>query len=225
MRNVLCGFVEVRRHVRYLIFCGAVVLLLGACAAAQTAGAASQLLLENDFVRVSRVTIPPNGSLTLSEKTDAVLLRIAGESAEFLPKGKSAQEMNTSAAGAVDLLIELKKHWDAEVVPCTYPKQCTRTTQMGGESIAWTTTLFTNGFLTAATHKLVRGGTLTSSYYTAKGSDKILVVPFTKLTANFGGTEETLSAAEPYFGAGTEVEVTSNDAESRWFVLRINVPK
>jgi hypothetical protein len=201
------------------------VLLLGACAVAQTAGAASQLLLENDFVRVSRITIAPRGSITLTEKTDAVLLRISSESAEFMPKGKSVQEANASDAEAVDLVIALTRHWDAEVLPCSYPKQCTRTTQMGGEPIAWTTTLFTNGFITASTHKVVRGGTLTSSYYTARGSDKIVVVPFTKLTANFGGTEEALNAGEPYFAAGTEVEVTANDAESRWFVLRINVPK
>ncbi len=225
MGSVLCGFVGTLRRYRLVFFSCSVVLLLGASAIAQAAGAVPQLLLENDFVRVSRITIAPKGSITFAEKTDAVLLRISSESAEFMPKGKSVQETNATEVEAVDFLIGLKRHWDAEVLPCSFPKQCTRATQMGGEAIAWTTTLFTNGFITASTHKLVRGGTLTSSYYTAKGSDKILVVPFTKLTANFGGTEETLDAGEPYFGAGTEVEVAAHDAEPRWFVLRINVPK
>jgi len=222
---VLDGFAEGDRHSRSLLFGCGVVLFLVASAAAQASGASSQLVLENDFLRVFRITIAPNDSTTLAEKTDAVLLRISSESSEFLPKGRSVQETNGSDRETVDLLIELKRHWDAEVLPCSFPKQCTRTTEMGGEAIAWTTTIFTNGFITGSTHKLVRGGTLTSSYYTAKGSDRILVVPFTKLKANFGGTEETLNAGEPYFSAGTEVEVTANDAESRWFVLRINVSK
>jgi hypothetical protein len=95
---------------------------------------------------------------------------------------------------------------------------------MGNEPIAWTTTLFTNGFVTAATHKLARGGTLTSSYYTSKGTDEILVVPFTDLDVSFGGNEESLKASQPFFSPGTEVEVNAKDDESRWFVLRLNIP-
>ena len=66
---------------------------------------------------------------------------------------------------------------------------------------------------------------LDSSYYTAKGSDRILFIPFTAFHGNFGGIDEILRPGEPYFTKGVEVEVTAPDAETRWLVLRLNVPQ
>jgi hypothetical protein len=193
-----------------------------ASAAAQTAGPQTQLVLENEFVRVSRITIPPKGEFKVAESNDAVVVRLQGESAQFVPKGEPVTETNATDRDEVELLVELKKHWDVEMRPCSFPKTCTRETKMGQEPIAWTTTLFTNGFMTATMHKVVRGGTLTSSYYTAKGSDKIVLIPFTDVDVNFSGTEENLKPGQAYFGVGTEVEVTAGHAESRWFVLRFS---
>ena len=198
------------------------IALLARCAVAQTSDAAPQLLLDNDFVRVSRITIAPNGALDLDEKSDAVLVRLSDETAKFLPKGTPVHDANTGQQDIVDLVVGLKKHWAPAVHSCAAPAQCTHETKVGHDPIAWSTTLFTNGFLTAVTHKLVESGTLTSSYYTAKGSDKILVIPFTDLQANFGGNEGKLKAGEPYFTDGTEVEVEAASGESRWLVLRIN---
>jgi hypothetical protein len=155
----------------------AVLLLLTALAAAQSPE--PQLVLENDFVRVNRVTIPAKQEFSVPTKNDTVAVRLQDESARFIPKGDRVAETNTTDQDAVELLVDLKRHWDAEVHPCSFPKTCTRETRMGTEPIAWTTTLFTNGFLTATTHKVVQGGTLTSSYYTSKGSDKIVLIPFT----------------------------------------------
>jgi hypothetical protein len=42
------------------------------------------------------------------------------------------------------------------------------------------------------------------------------------LDVNFSGIEESLKAGQPYFGEGTEVEVTGKESGSRWFVLRFS---
>jgi hypothetical protein len=151
-------------------------------------------------------------------------VRLQDETARFIPKGRQFEESSGTDPSAVELLIGIKRHWDAEMRPCAYPMKCTRETVVGNEPIASTTTLFTNGFVTAATHKVKQGGTLTSSYYTSKGTDRIVFIPFTDVKASFGGIEENLKVGQPYFTVGTEVEVTATDAESRWFVLRLNTP-
>jgi hypothetical protein len=210
--------------IRLIFFIHVLALMLGASATGQSNNASPQLLLENDFVRVSRITVPAKGDITIQEKSDAVLVRVLDETARFVPAGTTVRDASSGDQAAAELLVTVKKHWDVEMHPCSYPKQCVHETQMGGQTIAWTTTLFSNGFISAATHKLDRGGSLTSSYYTAKGTDKILIIPFTDLNFNYGGAEENLKPGEPYFGAGAEVEVNAKDAESRWFVLRINIP-
>ncbi len=201
--------------------CG-VMLMLVALSDAQIGSMSPQFLLDNDFVRVSRV--PAKESPKGDDKNDRVIVSIPQESAQFILKGANLDQDKLPYPKAGDLLIELKKHWEAEMRPCSYPMKCTRETQIGGDTIAWTTTLFTNGFITGTMHKLVRHGTLASSYYTAKGTDRILLIPFTDLDISFDGIEESLKAGHPYFSAALQVEVTSKDAESRWFVLRINDP-
>jgi hypothetical protein len=206
-----------------LAICGG-VLLLGVSAFAQSSPIAPQLLLDNDVVRVSRITLPAKGEISLGGDRDVVLVKLHDELARFIPKGNRVQERNASDHDSSGLLIELKKHWDVDVHACSYPMKCTRETTVGQETVAWTTTLFTNGFVTGSVHKLARHGTLASSYYTARGTDAIVVAPFTDLDINFGGTEESLRPGQPYFSPGTEVEANAKDAESRWFVLRMNMP-
>lgn len=202
--------------------CFCFVLILLASAVAQTAEPTPQLVLENDFVRIRRVTIPAKGNFSVAEKNEAVVVRLDDETAQFIPKGEQVTVSNATDHESVELLLELKKHWNAEMRWCRFPKTCTRETKISEEPIAWTTTLFTNGFVTATTHKVVRGGTLTSSYYTSKGFDSIVLIPFTDLNVNLSGINENLKAGQPYFGVGTEVEVTGRDSQSRWFVLRLN---
>lgn len=197
-----------------------VLLVLTPFVSSQTAE--PQLVLENEFVRILRVTISAKQDFSMLTRNDTVAVRLQDETARFIPKGARVAETNTADQDAVELLVEVKKHWDAEVRPCTFPKSCTRETKIGTEPIAWTTTLFTNGFLTATTHKVLRSGTLTSSYYTSKGSDKIVLVPFTDLDVNFSGIQENLKAGQPYFSDGAEVEVTGKQGGSRWFVLRFS---
>jgi hypothetical protein len=201
---------------------GGVFLVLVALAQAQVASTVLPLVLDNGLIRVSR--LPADEGLRVDDKSDRVVVSIPQETATFISRGAGLEQSKTTDLRSGDLVIELKKHWDAEMRPCSYPMKCTHETQMGSDTIAWTTTLFTNGFVTAATHKLVRRGTLASSYYTAKGSDRILVIPFTDLDVSFDGIEESLKAGHPYFSAASQVEVTTKDTESRWLVLRINDP-
>ena len=209
---------------KFMVRLYALILALAILSAAQTSSEAS-LVLDNEFVRISRVTASAANTQPVEQGNDLIVLY--GWTME--PHASSPREVDSMNRAprtlqAVELRIEIKKHWDAAMRPCAYPMQCTRETLIGNEPIAWTTTLFTNGFVTATTHKVKRGGTLTSSYYTAKGADHIVLIPFTDIKANFGGIEENLKAGQPYFTAGTEVEVNAVDAESRWFVLRLNVP-
>jgi hypothetical protein len=202
----------------------AAVLFILTPLSAQTSAPLPQPMLDNDWVKVLRVAVPPGGKLDREETGDAVLLRMRGESAQFLPKGSRLESSNSSGQESVEYLIELKEHWDAPMRVCAYPMTCTRETKLGGEAVAWTTTLFTNGFITAATHKAARHASLTSSYYSAKGSDHIVLIPFTNLYVSFGGVEEILKAGQPYFTSGTQVEVSAKETDSRWFVLRLNTP-
>jgi hypothetical protein len=202
----------------------ALLLALAIFSVAQMSSQAPQVVLDNEFVRVVRVTASAVSTRAIDEKNDTVVVRLQDETARFVPKGSPFEGLSGTDSSAPELLIGIKRHWNAEMRPCAYPMKCTRETVVGNEPIAWTTTLFTNGFVTATTHKVGRGGTLTSSYYTAKGTDRIVFVPFTDIKASFGGIEEILKAGQPYFTAGTEVEVSATDAESRWFVLRLNTP-
>jgi len=202
----------------------AIALTVCGLALGQDSSPIPQLVLENEFVRVERVTIPPKRQFSREQKKDAVAVRLQEETAEFVPTGTKLSVENSSEKDATMLLVEINKHWDAEMRPCAYPMKCVRETRAGGEAIAWTTTLFTNGFVGVATHKVVRGATLTSSYYSAKGSDRIVVVPFTELDGNFGGADAELKPGQPYYSAATEAEITGKNAEARWLVVRMNTP-
>lgn len=201
----------------------AIVFLVFGVAAGQVNNEVSRdLVLDNNFVHVERVTLPSGSALKFRTQGDSVVVHRSGE-AEFMKSGTEISLTNAANPPATEFLVRLKKHWEIPIHACREPMKCTRETQMGGEPVAWTTTLFTNGFLTASRHRVVPGGTLTSSYYSAKGKDHILLIPFTDLSANFGGTPEDLKANQPYFSSVTEIEITGGKKEARWFVLRIHI--
>lgn len=185
---------------------------------------APEPVFDNDYVRVYRLSLAPGSRTQLRQARDTVLIHLKDGESEFLKSQSLVAFENSEEKATSDVIVELKKHWDAEVRPCAAPMKCTRETMMGGSAIAWTTTLFSNGFVTAMRHKLVRGGTLSSSYYSAKGSDHILLIPITELQGNFGGLDEQLKAGQAYFTDATEVEITAKDAEARWIVIRLHAP-
>lgn len=199
------------------------------------------LVLENEYLRVYRETIPPhsesdvrqngkNDFVEISLSTDDVPIPAGSQGAEsehfsssivaFHPGGSPEKIANSGDQPSVRLIVEFKRHWDSPMRRCTAPRICVHRE----DGISETESIFTNGFLTASRHWVTRGGTLSSSYYSAKGLNHILFVPLDPLQANFGGIDKQLPAGQPYFSDATQVDVTGEKGEARWIVLRLNTP-
>jgi hypothetical protein len=103
---------------------------------------------------------------------------------------------------------------------CVEPRKCSRPIRMGPNEIGEMTSLFTNRFITAYRHRLVVRRTLTSTYYSTKGKDHLLLIPLTNLR-----TEENLKQGQAYTSDATEVEVNADLAEARWVVVRVETPE
>ena len=145
--------------------------------------------------------------------------------ARFLAIGSVPRLVNSGSSTVPVLVVELKQHWEVEVRACSEPAKCTRPIRMGEFSIGETTSLFTNGFVTAYQHRLDRGGTLSSSYFSAKGKDHLLLIALTDLHANFDGSDETLKAGQTYASEATGIEVNATNAPARWVVIRVETHK
>jgi hypothetical protein len=205
--------------------------------------AASQLVEENEYYRVFRADLVPDAMSSVDQHgRDAVIIALGeglalttrkasnpeklkdGE-ARFLPRESAPQVVNVGDSLPQLLIVELKRHWDAEVRACSEPSTCTRAIRMGEASIGETTSLFSNGFVTVQRHRLDAGGTLDSSYFSSKGKDHLLLVAVTDLQANFGGTAETLLRGQTYSSDATELEVNAPKSEAKWIVIRLQTPK
>jgi hypothetical protein len=204
----------------------------------------TQLLDENAYYRVSRLQLAPgSGAQVRQHGRDAVIVvfgedgltmttpkvpkpeRLTDNEVRFLARGVDRSIANSSGKASQALLVELKRHWNLEIQPCVEPMKCTRPIQMGESEIGETTSLFTNGFITAYRHHLITGGTLTSSYFSTTGKDHLLLVALTDLRASFDNTEESLKRGEAYTSDATAVEVNAKTDEARWVVIRVLVPK
>ncbi|MGE5114525.1 MAG: hypothetical protein ACM3JB_27000 [Acidobacteriaceae bacterium] len=157
---------------------------------------------------------------TLPLKMDAVVVPLTGAPPSFLERG-STFEFDPSTSGTT-IVVELKKHWDAPIKQCAAPKTCARPIKAMGSVIGETTSLFGNGFVSLFAHRIDRGGSLTSSYFTTRGSDHIVLIPLTDLHVNFGGTEEDLKPGNAYTSDASEIEVTAANNLARWVVVRIS---
>lgn len=158
-----------------------------------------------------------------ARRVDTVNLK-DGE-ARFLPVGNPPHLVNSGGGTVAVLIVELKQHWDAEMRVCSEPAKCTRPIRMGEYSIGETTSLFTNGFVTAYRHRLERGGTLSSSYFSTKGKDHLLLIALTDLHVSFDGNDETLKAGQAYASEATGIDVDAATAPVRWVVIRVETPK
>ncbi len=108
---------------------------------------------------------------------------------------------------------------------CSTPSNCTRPVRVGSIQVGETTTLISNGFVTVMRHRLGRGGTLQSSYYSAKGVDYVIIVPVTDIDASIGALNEHLLRGQPYFSGATEIEVSATEGEAIWVVIRLHEPE
>ena len=205
------------------------------------------LVLENEYVRVFHVEVAPHEetlyhrhdmdyvfvtlgdsvveSVRVGEKP--VRLELKDGDTRFTKGGFAHKAVNLRDKPFVNVTVEVKKHFDAEMKICAdqLGATCTRDIKVGDEKIGETTKVFTNGFITVMTHHLMPHGTLTSTYYSSRGKDGVLLVPLTDMKALVGGVEENLKAGQPDFTEAGEIEIPSQEQDVRWVVIRMNVPK
>jgi hypothetical protein len=143
----------------------------------------------------------------------------------FIPRGSHFLVRSEAGVTPQMIVVGLRSHWDAEIRPCVDPKKCSHAITAGGSDVGESALLFTNGFITAYKHYLRRGGTLANSYFSSTAKDHLLVIALRDLQANFDGQEEHLRAGQVYSSDANQVEVTAENDEARWVIIRMNVPK
>ena len=200
------------------------VLCLVSTALAQSFENGREVTLENPQVRVLRVSLAPHSKIQLGRDRDTVVIHLDEGQVTLFKIHTPVVLENAGDNSLSEIIVELKQHWDTEFRSCAAPAHCTHETGAGGPAFARTTTLFSNGFVTVMDHKVGRGGTLSSSYYSARGSDRILLVALTNLHANFDGIDQQLETGQAYFSAATEVEIGGQESEARWIVIRLHIP-
>jgi len=205
-------------------------MALGQAGNSSVPKASPELLLENDYVRVFRQTVESGAVPTYDRSRDSVVVALGGEAKEaraevtFVSRGPKSP-MLPATAPYTALVIELKQHRGAAARSCDASSVCSRKITAGGVEIGETRFLFGNGFVSAYRHHLVPGGTLDSSYYSAKGTNRILVVALTDLHVNLGGIDHTLAPGQVYFSDRTEAEVNAVGQEATWVVVRFLTQK
>lgn len=201
-----------------------------------------QLIEENLFFSVFRVRLEANSQTDIQQHgkdvvvvgmTDGLAIRNAAThetvslnkgDAKFVKRGNDVSVSNTRSTSGTLLFVELKHYWNPEVRVCS-AANCSRPIKLGDIVIGETSSLFTNGFVTAYRHHLEPGGTLTSSYFSASGKDHLLLVAITDSKTNFDGTEETLSTGQTYATDAGTVEISTLKGSAEWIVLRMQTPK
>jgi hypothetical protein len=202
------------------------------------------VLDENDFFRVTRVVLAAGKATpTLDRSQDLVIISLSGKSlaieyaerhssnalaqgeVRFLTRGSGVIISNRGEDPAEFITAALKHHFDAEVRPCAEPRKCSHPIQVGPAQIGESTLLFSNGFVTAYSHRLDRGGTLASSYYSSNGKDHLLLIALSDLQATFDGEEESFTPGQVYSSDAGQVEASAARGEAHWVVIRMQIPK
>jgi hypothetical protein len=207
------------------------------------------LVFENEYVRVFKVEVAPHeATLVHRHKRDYVVVTIGDAEVTNAVVGKEPkkwsfkdgdvtfleasgeksfahQAVNEGDKPFENVTIEIKRSWNTEMRNCADPLKCERTIRVGDFEVGTSTSLFTNGFLSAYRYRAKPGATISSNFYSSKGSNFVLIVAITPMKANFGGIEEELKAGQVYGTDGADIEVNApKDQELRWIVLRLNWP-
>jgi hypothetical protein len=103
-------------------------------------------------------------------------------------------------------------------------KQCSRQIKVGDMVIGETRQLFTKNYVSAYRHELEKGGTLNSSYFTSHGTDHVVFLALTPLTASFAEEQLNLAAGQVYFSNAQGVEVDAYGDRALWVAIRIHAP-
>jgi len=175
---------------------------------------------KNDFI-----VIALGEGLGLSSANDGHLEKLADGDVRFLERSTTETLLHQGTTVAQAVVIALKQHWDTDVRPCAEPKSCSRPIRAGGREIGQSESLFTNGFLTAYRHRMDRGGTLSTSYYSKNGTHHLMLVALDDLHANFEGTDQELRRGQVFGSDAGEVEVEAGAHAARWVVIRVELRK
>ncbi len=202
-----------------------------------------RLLEENEHYRVRSLDLTGDSQFDVPQhSTDIIIVALGDGLSLSSAKGSNPEKLaegdvrffqhtvhptilHSGDSASETIVVELKHHWDSEIRRCTQPQTCTHAIRAGGLEIGQTTSLFTNGFVTAYRHHMDRGGTLTTSYYSSKGKDHLLMMALADLQANFDGTEQELKRGQVFASDATDVEVDAGSHEVSWVVIRVEVPK
>jgi len=202
-------------------------------------GGESKTIEENGYYSVQRLELAgATRALLPPRPTDTIVVALGtgigiepGKAASlddgdvrFLPRSKEASIVHGDEPPAQAVLIDLKKHWEDEIQPCHGP-QCNHAIRVGGMEIGQSTSLFTNGFVTAYRDRMDAGGTLSTSYYSKSGTHHLMVIALDDLHANFDGAGKELKRGQVFGTDANEVEVDAGAHAVRWIVIRIETPK
>lgn len=207
------------------------------------------LVFENEYVRVFKVEVAPHeATLVHRHERDYVVVTIGDAEVTNAGVGKEPKKWNFKDADVTfleangeksfahkavneggkifeNVTIEIKRSWNTAMRNCTDPLKCERTIRVGDFEVGASTSLFTNGFVSAYRYRAKPGATISSNFYSSKGNNFVLIVAITPMKANFGGIEEELKAGQVYGTDGADIEVNApRDQELRWIVLRLNWP-
>src|SRR5215470_5485779 len=174
---------------------------------------------------LDQVIVVVSGQVSIGGRQSSAPAVLSDGEVWFSKKTLDSVISNETEAVAKIVSVGIKKHWDTEVRVCSEPKKCTHPIQIGAGEIGHTTLLFTSGFVTAYRHDLVSGGTLSSSYFSSRGKDYLMLVLLTNVHANFDGQDEDLQIGQAYSSEAAQVEVSAAKEPARWIMLRVEAPK
>ena len=93
-------------------------------------------------------------------------------------------------------------------------------------AIGSSTSIFTNGFVSAYRYQLFPGGTLNANFYSSRDNNFVLLAALTDLEGNFAGIEEKVPASQVFGTDGRDMEITApKERVLRWILLRFTYPK
>jgi hypothetical protein len=202
----------------------------------------TRLVEENDHFLVNRLELAAQATSEIQQdKNDAVVIAL-GEGAalapsaelapnvllngepRFLPAGNHPKILNLGGKPLLVFVVELKQHWDAEMRVCADLRKCTHPIRHDSVEVGQSTSLFSNGFVSAFRNRLASGRAV-MSYSSGKGTQHLLLVPLADARIDFDGVDADLKFGDAYASDASAVEVNAGQHEVQWVVICMETPK
>ena len=201
-----------------------------------------RLVEESQHFLVNGLELPAMGSTQLQQdKNDAVVIALGEGGAlsssadvppvtllngepRFLPAGGGSRILNLGSKPLLIFVIGLKQHWNAEMRVCAEQKKCTHPIRNDSVEVGQSTSLFSNGFVTASRHRLASGRAL-MNYSSAKNTRHLLFVPLADVRVDFDGVDADLKYGDAYASDAVAVEVKAGHHELQWLLISMETPK